>query len=185
MSIFSRAQRRGMTLVEVLIASSLSAVVMTLLLQAMVDVHRFYQRVSTQSRQVGSALLFLDRVEGMSFGLPRQAFTLTTSPSGGAMLVIQPLSTLAASGMAVYSTSRWVLENSSRGVVLWTIQGEAQALGAPLSQFPPDSPARSSLLLGPGWQFQAEFSGGNFPLRLTVLPPDGGIPYRRAVEGYH
>lgn len=187
MSIFIRRQRRrAMTLLEVMVASALSAVLITLFLQAMVDVHRFYKRVSAQSRQVSAALLTLDRIEGMSFGLPRQAFTLMTSPAGGDMLVIQPFSTLAASGTAVYSSKRWILENSPAGVRLWDIDGEASGLGAVLSRFPPDPDrARASLVLGPGWRFSAEFPGGNFPLRLAVMPPNGAPPFRRSVEGYH
>ena len=74
-----------MTLPEILIAAGLAAIVLTLLLRALVDVHRFYQKISAQSRQVGSALLCLDRAEAMCFGLPREALTLTASPDGGAV----------------------------------------------------------------------------------------------------
>lgn len=178
--------QRGLSLIEVLVALVLFGLLGSLATRALVDLHRFYDKVSRQSREVGSATMVLDRLETFAFGLPRQAFTLGSTANGHPALVIQAQRAIAASGTAVYSTTRQTVQNSSSGVWLWTIEGESPTLGAPLSNWPPTlASARKSLLLGPGWSFEAELESGSFPLRMTITPPNpGSRSFQRDIEGY-
>jgi hypothetical protein len=164
----------------------LAGVLGTLALRALVDIHRFYHKVSQQSRELGSATMVLDRLEAFAFGLPRQAFTLGSPANGQPALAIQPQSALAASGTAIYSSTRQVLQNSPEGVWLWSLEGESPVLGAAPAIWPPAAEkARRNLLLGPGWTFDARLDHGGFPLRLTVTPPSpGSRPFQKDIEGY-
>lgn len=180
-----RSSRRGLTLLEILVSIALAGLLGTLALRALTDVHRYYRKISEQSREIGSATVALDRLERLTFGLPRQALNPGLTPAGRPMLVVQPLGTLTASGSAVYSSKRWVVEENTRGVWLWQIEGESATLGA-LPAFPPaPDRSRKSPLLDSGWRFQAEFRNGNFPLEIKVTPPTPGTrSLRRQIEGY-
>lgn len=174
-----------MTLVEILIVMALLGVLGLLLARAFGHTSFFYSRVSQQSREVGAATVVLDKLQGLCFGLPRQAITITPT-SDGQLLVVQPRDTVGATGAAVYSTSRVVVESGPKGVRWWDVPGQERALGTPLACFPPTvEGARVRNLLKPGWSLRASFPNQRFPLRLELSPPEAKRkPFLRTIPGY-
>lgn len=181
----SNRQRQGMTLVELLIVMALLSILGVLLARAFGHTSFFYREVSEQSREVGSATVVLDKLQGLCFGLPRQAITITDTPDGQ-LMVVQPLDSIGAAGTAIYSSTRVVIESGANGVRWWDINGEDRTLGAPLRAFPPpatDSKVRT--LLDRGWTLNSCFPSDRFPLRLELTPPDADRkPFLRTVAGY-
>lgn len=183
MNAWSSRPQRGMTLAEVLVVMALVSVLGLLLAQAFGQTNLFYRQVSAQSREVGAATLVLDRLQGLCFGLPRQAIQIEDSEAGS-LLIVQPVETVGAAGTAIYSDSRIVIESSEKGVRWWDVSAQGRGLGKPLETFPPTEVARFRILLAEGWSLGGSFPDNRFPLRLELRPPAGDRVYIRTVAGY-
>ena len=171
-----RNSTRGLSLLEVLIATGLILLLSSLVLNGLATFMRFYERSSTKSCELGSASILMERIENACYGLPRQALTLEPG-----LLSIQPLEQVSSTGRAVYADSRIAIESSEQGVVWWKIGGQERGLGIELKSFPPISPdeilARKTLMTS-GWTFVAEFQEDRFPLTLLLTGPDKQVYHR-------
>ena len=176
---------RGLTLVEILVALVLTALVGTILVRSFVTMSRFFTEVSQQSRQLGSATSVLNRCESLCFGLPSQAFSIETN-SDESLLIVHPRDGLTASGRAVYSDRRIVIQSNEDGVFWWTVGGQDRQLGSLISSFPviDGKPIlQNKKLLDEGWELKAEFEDGRFPLQLTLTTPDNKT-FHRTLAGH-
>lgn len=174
--------RSGFTLVEMMVVMAVVSVLGLLLSSSFGYITRFYGEVSVQSRRLGAATLVMDKVENACFGLPKQAMAID-----GNYLVIHPLETLGATGEAVYSSERYVVESSPKGVYWWVVTGQSRDLVSPL-EFALSEPGPNTLrrkLLGEGWRLEAEFVDGRFPLKLKLSSPEPDTrTFERTVSGY-